>query len=373
MMKARINHDALSSDRGTLLLVTLFIIAATAMTAVGVVSYVQYEGKSQHQYDTMTKARYTALGAANKITAKLNEVPGRLESPTNDMLAGTIGGNPYQVTYTGLRDGTTKVEVAAACQGTPATVLLYAHLTPAIGGSDTFDKAILSENDVVLSGNSTVTENNGTVHSNQDAFADGSSYLDGNLTAVGTADGTASNVTGLIQSNAPYDAFPRLNYDYYYEIARADGMVFTGNQKFTKTTLSPPGGVIWVEGDVLIGNGVTFNACLVATGDIKTTSTGSVFTPPQLQDGSDAPALISVNGDISMTAQRKLVGLVYAGSGAIKFNGAWKEGLTGAICAWDDIHLLGGAGLRYDPNVVDNLGDGVISREESVDILAMER
>lgn len=374
-------NGAFSNERGTLLLVTLFIIAATAMTAIGVVSYVQFEAGAQHQYDNMTKARYTALGAVNKITAKLQEAPSRLESPTSDMLAGEIGGNEYKVTYTGLRDGSTKVEVAATCQGTPATILLYAHLTPAIGGSDAFDKAILSENDVVLGGNCSVTDNNGTVHSNHNASADGSSFLDGNLTAVGSASGTpgaargknSSGVTGLIKSNAPYDAFPKLNYDYYYQIAKANGMVLTGDQKFTKTTLNPPGGVVWVEGNVFVGNRTTINGCLVATGNIKTSSTGCVFFPQQLSDGSNAPALVSLEGDITMTAQAQLVGLVYAGSGSVKFTGSWKNELRGAICAWDDIHLTGGAGLSYDPDVVSNLGDGVITQEESVKILAMER
>ena len=347
----------------------------TAMTTIGIASYIQHDSYSQYRYNHMTKARYVALGAVDKIRAKLQETPGLLASPTSEMRAGTIGGNTYRGTYAKLSDGTTRIKIEGICQKSTETIYLYAKYKPAIGGSDAFDKALQSENDVNVTGNSDVKDDvnhNANVHSNHDATVGGSATLDGNVTAVGTAT-SSSGVTGTTTSNAPYEPFPRLNYDYYHKLAEEAGTVYTGDQKFIKTTLNPASGVIWVDGDVFIGNRTTINGCLVATGTIKTTANGCVFMPQQLPDGSNAPALISLGGDITMTAQNQLVGLVYAGSGSVKFTGSWKNELRGAICAWDDIQLTGGAGLTYDPDVVKNLGSGVVTQEESIEILAMER
>ncbi len=286
----RIEHFG-AGERGSLLVTTMGIIIVASMAAIGTVTYVQHGIQAVRTAEHFTKAHYVARAAMNmamrELSADGNLLAARtLEAPTT----GTLGGVEYTLVYTALADGTTRLDSVASCRGSEAVLRLYASVVGGIEGI--FAKSMLSDHDIVLADAATV-QNGGDVHSNSNVTAYDSVHLSGDMTAVGIADATTATVEGAVLSGAPHEDFPLLDYDYYFNIAQANGQILSGDQKFTAamSPITPPGGILWVNGNVVIGDNVVINGSIIATGDITRSSD---------------PALVFDAGGVDLFAQNNL-------------------------------------------------------------------
>jgi hypothetical protein len=108
----------------------------------------------------------------------------------------------------------------------------------------------------------------------------------------------------------PLVEIPDLDLSAYYDTALVYGQVYTGI--FTNANYTPPGGVVWVNGDVKFsgGPGTHFNGTIIATGEITNIS-GQVDVngPP------GGLAVASLSGDIKITTSGTIDGLIYCKAG----------------------------------------------------------
>ncbi|MCK4563319.1 MAG: hypothetical protein KAU94_01440, partial [Verrucomicrobia bacterium] len=143
------------------------------------------------------------------------------------------------------------------------------------------------------------------------------------------------------------------NYQYRDSYISADEinkkLVVSGS---SAVNVVPPGGVLWVEGDIKFAGSVNIYACVVATGNIEVKGASVHLQPGGL------PSFMSLNGTVEIGAGCKVYGLVYSHNGDIKISG--DAAVTGAfICPRGDFTHLGSGKVLYEnsrpygPNGVD--------------------
>jgi hypothetical protein len=136
-------------------------------------------------------------------------------------------------------------------------------------------------------------------------------------------DGSNVTVTGSENENwSTTVTFPTVDFSYYQSIATASGQYFDGDKTYASGTLpaTPDGGVIFVNGDVTIQGTQATTACIVATGSITMSKTGSTYPRITVNQFSNYPALMTQNGNINFTstgnggAYLTVTGLIYSGN-----------------------------------------------------------
>jgi hypothetical protein len=153
----------------------------------------------------------------------------------------------------------------------------------------------------------------------------GESTITGDAEAPEFKNKSPGNISGsaTVAGVAPV-GLPGLDLLPYYQHALANGEVWDGDQVLGPR--SPAGGVMWVNGDLMIAGNSPMSGCYIATGDIKITNAGD-----QSQVG-DLPAYISRDGDIELNSAASHAGLVYAMTGDITMSGGGS--ITGTLlCA----------------------------------------
>lgn len=142
-------------------------------------------------------------------------------------------------------------------------------------------------------------------------------WVYGDARAVGKVrERVHGHITGTKQSNAPSVSLPSFDatfFQYYINQATESGDVYTpssGTQVFSATTLTPPNGVIYVNGNVSIEHDVNLTGCIIATGNIWVNFiVDGTFSQTQM---GNLPALMSRGGGIWIWSPTTLNGLVYA-------------------------------------------------------------
>lgn len=134
-----------------------------------------------------------------------------------------------------------------------------------------------------------------------------------------------------------YETYAK-QHDYYFEgdqnIGRswltAQTMERTGENTYNNETLIvPEGGVMFVNGDITMGQDMDFEGVMIATGDVVLGG-ASTFSNP-----TDYPAIISVDGNIYIGAGASglsVDGWIYAMNGSVTASGG-ASGMTGIIAA----------------------------------------
>jgi Tfp pilus assembly protein PilX len=140
----------------------------------------------------------------------------------------------------------------------------------------------------------------------------GNKTLNGSVTAPVLTINAGGTVTGTKTTTAvAVVTIPDIDLTPYYNIALANSQVYTGT--FTNANFTPPGGVVWVNGDVRFsgGPGTHFNGTIIATGSIS-----SIAGQVDVNGPAGGLAIAAITGDIKITTSGAIDGLVYAKNGS---------------------------------------------------------
>lgn len=256
--------------------------------------------------------------------------------------ARTTSGGRYLLTTTGTVQGHSRT--ASAEVSAPATsVLDYAI---AAGGNANIDPGTgqatgTITGDVYAAGNVSLSGPSGgnLLTVNGDVFANGN-----------IATGSAVSVSGSsTQSWSTVETFPTIDFSYYQTIATTNSYYYNGNKTYASGTIpaSPTGGVIYVNGNVIIRGTQNTTACIVATGNIQIEKSGSTYPRVTVNQYSNFPAILT-QGNIQFSsngnggAYLTTTGIVYA-SGNIQLSSGNHDtfSFTGSLIALGNIQTTG--------------------------------
>jgi len=333
-----------ADSRGSALLTILFFVMLIGLAAGSMGVMMSRDLFTNRRIVDRSRAQEVADGAAQQAVALIVDDISNLLTPSSELQSGNIGGGTYSVNISSVGGGISMIAAQGTVNDVTRTVKVYVR-APTSGLA--FMRGIFANGDLIGHGNGYV--DNGT-HSNQDSDFHGNIEVRGDASSSGTtALQGAARVTGTASSGAPRIDFPELDFDHYYNIALANGQVYVGNRVLSGT-YSPPGGVMWIIGNVDTKGTTTINGAVFATGNIedhgKTT----------LNQQGDLPALVSRDGFISFHGKSRFEGLVYTASGNVYLHGSTR--ITGSIVSFGDVDGYGNWGqLDYqaqDPQVKDD-------------------
>ena len=166
---------------------------------------------------------------------------------------------------------------------------------------------------------------NGRVHTNS-SFASWSNTTNiQTVTASGQITGSGNLLIGNQQPNAPFEALPVYNFNYY--VTNANHVHPNGWQIAWNETV--PAGIHYVNGNVMIPHDLNANVTIVATGDIQFSATNLTVRSPDTQNRM---ALFSRDGAIRIYGNQCTVyGIVYAPKGVIHMGTTTKTVYGGLI------------------------------------------
>jgi len=199
--------------------------------------------------------------------------------------------------------------------------------------------ALLAGGQLVIAANANINIGDNGVHANGSVVMKGNPTLvAGFLTSNGDVTTRGTLTVGDIESNLPDPmALPSLDVQAFREYAMANGSYVSGDHRISGSDNVPPGGVLFVDGDVRMNAHALLTGMIIATGNITINGQASVSNP------TDFPALVSTSGDIRINGGAEIGGWVFAMNGDVRGNGG-ADGLVG-IVASGDIDLSGGYSL----------------------------
>lgn len=221
---------------------------------------------------------------------------------------------------------------------------------------DPYAYAVLSGGGGNWGGSGTITISNGTAHANGTFYMNGGGTVYGNVESSVAIDGNGTcDIYGdadapayggkfpaavhgdAAVTNVPLVTVPDIDLTPYYNEALLDSGigVYNGNQLWTTPPAIPAHGIIWVNGNVKVTGSANWgNVTIIATGNID-------WQGGSLTNFSTYPALVSRDGDISVTANQTMQGLIYAKTGDVAKGGNGL--LVGQIICNGEFTKIGGA------------------------------
>ncbi len=202
--------------------------------------------------------------------------------------------------------------------------------------------ALLAGGQLRIGGNANIDIGDNGAHANGSVVMNGNPRLvAGFLTSNGDVTARGNLTVGDIESNLPDPmALPSLDVQAFREYAIANGSHVSRNHRISGSNNVPPGGVLFVDGNVRMNAHALLTGMIIATGNITINGQASVSNP------TDFPAVVSTNGNIRINGGAAIGGWVYAMNGEVRANGG-AAGLVG-IVASGDIDLRGGYSLVDD-------------------------
>jgi hypothetical protein len=295
---------------------------------------------------------------------------------TYDATVISVSSNTASITSTGLY-GSATATVKVDIQNCPSTTTNGAPLP----GVDPFGFAILSGGDLGWAGNSDMELSNGWMHCNGSYVANGINIVKGNvashlgITMIGAASITGigqapviqgGGITQPVQATVPLVSVPNIDLTPYYNAALANDQVY-GSGKILSGNVSPPGGVMWVNGSMTVGNG-EYTGCFIATGPIEMKTTGN--NTITFNKVNNYPVLASRDGSITVKQAKTLTfnGLIYCKTGSFDKQGNGDVFGTGAIIAAGNVSKNGGwSGMLYsDPTPIPPGGANTSTRDKVI-------
>lgn len=346
--------------RGSALMAAMFGVLVMAMVTVGLAVVIGQDFFSARLMERGTNAFLIADGAMEYAISRVKLNPSLLQAPTSEMLTGTLGAGRYALSIRAVGNSMYRLETVGTVGEVRRSVISFLFVQDPYAG---FRKAILSNHDMLLTGSG---ECKGGTHANQSTLLEGSCDIWGDVDSVlttTTKGGGWEIFDGSPQSNRPPLIFPTLDFAFYYAIARANKMVYTGNYAI-KGTFAPPGGVMWFDGNLDILGTTTFTGCLIATGTIRQSGGFS------LTKYKDYPALASREGNIEFyggtkNAPVKVNGLVYTKSGSVYLHG--NTPILGSVMGWGGVTCHGNWGVIdlsiQNPEIEEDVVVEVVSWE----------
>lgn len=275
-----------------------------------------------------------------------------------------VGSNVAVITCTGVYQGVAACVVADCRNYGPRDQLPEEDEDDPADTVDAYDYAVVSGGDGNWGGGGTISISNGTVHANGEFAMNGGGTVYGNVesSTLVTGNGTCdiygdtdapsyggkfpAAVHGDVDvTNVPLVTIPAMDLTPYFNEALLDGAlgVYTGNKLWTTPPVKPAHGIIWVNGDVKVtGSADWGNLTIIATGNID-------WQGGSLTNFSTYPALVSRDGDISITANQTMQGLIFSQNGDVDKGGnGW---LKGQIICGGEFTKVGGASAIYYMNM----------------------
>lgn len=363
-------------------IVFLIAIVAASMVAMGR----QQIFAAAHLRDYVKAQMIAEAGANQAYNVMKTNFAARLDPnnfPATDFDGGrydatveSVSSNKASITSTGLYGSATAM-VKVDIQNFPS---ITSNGAP-VQGVDPFGFSVLSGGDLGWAGNSDMEMSNGWLHCNGAYSANGNNIVRGNvashigITMIGgatiTGYGNAPSISGgsIAHPNlggVPLVPVPSIDLTPYYNAALANKQVYSSGKSISGT-VTPPGGIMWVNGSMTVGNG-TFTGCFIATGgiELQTTSTDSIT----FKKVNQYPVLASRDGSITIK-QAKLFsfeGLIYCKTGSFDKQGNGDVYGVGSIIAAGNVTKNGGwSGLIYsDPTPIPPGGSNVSSRDKVI-------
>jgi hypothetical protein len=229
--------------------------------------------------------------------------------------------------------------------------------------TNAFDYAICAGGTLSWAGNADMQMSNGWMHCNAGYSANGNNTIRGNVSSsvsigmVGGAEITGTGEAPVISgggignpviATVPLVPIPIIDLTPYYNAALANGQVFTGTKSLSGT-VTPSGGIMWVNGDISIGDGL-YTGCFIATGDI---SIGGGNASAEFVKVNQYPVMASRDGDISVQGGKQSLlafnGLIYCKTGGFNKQGNGNVQGRGSIIAAGGVSKNGGwSGMLYE-------------------------
>lgn len=310
------------------------ILTVTAITVTGVKSGMQRAFTARRLSQT-TRAQAIAEAGVSRAYVALAEDFEARSTPEAFPLTQYAGGT-YDVDVWPVGDDMAAIRSIGTYQGIVETVILDVKEHQLHRESDpenAYGYAILADEDISWTGCG-VFERDSLIHANGIFKQAGCGELDANISSTvkitlkgksGEIDGDAaapvvkgktSKVTGTVSEiPVPRVAIPTIDLVPYYAEALANGQVYEGGLSLSHA-FAPPGGVVWINGDLHLSGSDDVTGCFIATGDIHLSGSGGQV---QVQD---YPAFLSRDGDIKISGSGEYEGLVYTRIGDIQITGS---------------------------------------------------
>ena len=348
--------SAIRNERGSVFMTTMIAMLLMLVTGGYMYQVADQEFYNVKQLQTRTQAKYLsdaglsyALGSLKdswSTTASFSTTS--LGQGSYSAVAATTSGRTL-ITATGTVGSTTRTATAeVTAPGVSALDYVFAS-----GGDLHIDSGTSSSPGAIT----------GDIYSGGDMELDGPStggdlVVTGALDSTGTIDVDAGDVTVSGTQTPAFSqtvTFPTVDFSYYQAIAVANGQYISTDKAYGAASpipAAPAGGVIFVNGNITIAAGThNTTACLVATGNITISKSGSAYpyiriTAPTVA-GATYPAVLcggnftySTTGNASPDAYLIITGLVYP-QGNFTFSSGNHTSLTitGSVLARGDINV----------------------------------
>lgn len=352
------------SQTGSSLIVAMAIVTLAAAGAGGLFLYAGSQATMGRRSDDYLRARAIAESGLN-VTYNMLRSNFRANYSPGVLAATNFGGGTYQVSF---RDGGNNTNLATLVatgtfHGAMATVAINLRYYPEVvtttyGSYSTIYGPYTFTNTLLVGGNVDWT-GGGSFADGSRAHANGYISLGGSADWAKSATGTlyvssstkfsldsgsatleatwvkapvitsykAGNLTATkyVQSVAQIP-IPTIELSPFYTMALKGGQVKTNYNLQPSGSYTVPGGFMWVVGDLDIKGAVC--GCFVATGNI-TLESGAVVTPY----APGFPTLLARDGQIKMTGQADITGVVIAQNSGVNWNGGGNVRNGALVCS----------------------------------------
>jgi hypothetical protein len=378
---------------GSALVTVMGIVFLIAVVAVGMVAMQRQQVFSSIHLRDYAKAQMIAEAGVNHAY-NLLKTNFAARSAASNFPETSFAGGAFDATVRAVSSNKASIACSGRFEGATASAgadvmnvpILSTNGAP-VQGVSPFGFALLAGGNLGWAGNSDLQMSNGWAHCNGTYSANGINILRGNVGAcvsVGLVGG--ATITGIARSpsisggtigqptvtNLPIVPIPNIDLTPYYAAALANNQVFASG-KALSGTVTPPGGVMWVNGSMSFGNG-NYTGCFIATGaiELKTTGNGTIT----FNKVNRYPVLASRDGTITVKQAKTLTfnGLIYCKTGSFDKQGNGDVFGTGAIIAAGNILKNGGwSGMLYgDPTPIPP-GASMASSQDRVIITAWQQ
>lgn len=183
------------------------------------------------------------------------------------------------------------------------------------GTCNTGSSKLQSNGQFSMSGSSNF--NCGTLSTCVKLSMSGSGDINGNVNTPILSKSGSGKITGTqkIGTVSPV-SIPTIDLTPYYNIALANGQVFTNKHITGSASTVVPGGVMWINGTFDYSGSGNFTGAIIATGNVSISGSGNFTTV------NSYPEVVSRDGDITMSGSGKVTGLIYTATGSITKSGS---------------------------------------------------
>lgn len=291
-----------------------------------------------------------------------------------------FGGGTYSVKITPVGSSMALISSTGVCGVAQDSVVLNVKNYPlgsgGTGGSSIpgwpaspYGFAIVSGGSMTWVGNIDLATSNGWMHANSALSGNGQQRIRGNLSSSVSIDfpyvdgtGMAPVVSGdigtTVIASVPLVTIPNIDLTPYYNRALTNGQVFTGTKSLSGTA-TPPGGVMWVNGDINVSDG-SYTGSFIATGSILIQGGNA---SARFEKVEKYPVLVSRDGGINVQGGDNSLfafhGLVYCKTGGFNKQGNGEVQGIGTIMAAGNVDKNGGwSGMLYEDSTPIPPGGG---------------